>query len=87
VVAGGTSLSGVSVQGASLRPESVAVVGRIIWAGSVAEATSAQFSTTVAGGPFIGLLGTVWGVMETFAGITHANAATLTAMAPAWPPP
>ncbi|MDR3459127.1 MAG: MotA/TolQ/ExbB proton channel family protein, partial [Verrucomicrobiae bacterium] len=25
-------------------------------------------STAVAGGPFIGLLGTVWGVMETFAG-------------------
>ena len=39
-------------------------------------------STAVAGGPFIGLLGKVWGVMETFAGIAHANAATLTAMAP-----
>ena len=39
-------------------------------------------STAVAGGPFIGLLGTVWGVMETFAGIARANAATLTAMAP-----
>jgi biopolymer transport protein TolQ len=39
-------------------------------------------STAVAGGPFIGLLGTVWGVMETFSGIARANAATLTAMAP-----
>jgi biopolymer transport protein ExbB/TolQ len=39
-------------------------------------------STAVAGGPFLGLLGTVWGVMETFAGIAQANAATLTAMAP-----
>jgi biopolymer transport protein ExbB/TolQ len=39
-------------------------------------------STAVAGGPFIGLLGTVWGVMETFAGIARANAASLTAMAP-----
>jgi biopolymer transport protein TolQ len=39
-------------------------------------------STAVAGGPFIGLLGTVWGVMETFAGIASAGAATLTAMAP-----
>lgn len=39
-------------------------------------------STAVSGGPFIGLLGTVWGVMETFAGIAKANSASLTAMAP-----
>jgi biopolymer transport protein ExbB/TolQ len=39
-------------------------------------------STAVAGGPFIGLLGTVWGVMETFAGVAKANSASLTAMAP-----
>jgi len=39
-------------------------------------------STAVAGGPFIGLLGTVWGVMETFSGVAKANAASLTAMAP-----
>jgi biopolymer transport protein TolQ len=39
-------------------------------------------STAVAGGPFIGLLGTVWGVMETFSGIARAQSANLTAMAP-----
>jgi biopolymer transport protein TolQ len=39
-------------------------------------------STAVAGGPFIGLLGTVWGVMETFSGIAKANSASLTTMAP-----
>jgi biopolymer transport protein ExbB/TolQ len=39
-------------------------------------------STAVAGGPFIGLLGTVWGVMETFSGIAKAASASLTAMAP-----
>jgi biopolymer transport protein TolQ len=39
-------------------------------------------STAVAGGPFIGLLGTVWGVMSTFAGIAASHAATLSAMAP-----
>jgi biopolymer transport protein TolQ len=39
-------------------------------------------STAVAGGPFIGLLGTVWGVMETFAGIATAGSASLAAMAP-----
>jgi len=39
-------------------------------------------STAVAGGPFIGLLGTVWGVMSTFAGIAEHSSASLTAMAP-----
>ena len=39
-------------------------------------------STAVAGGPFIGLLGTVWGVMETFAGIAKVQGASLVAMAP-----
>ena len=39
-------------------------------------------STAVAGGPFIGLLGTVWGVMSTFAGIAESHSASLTAMAP-----
>ncbi len=39
-------------------------------------------STAVAGGPFIGLLGTVWGVMSTFAGIAAAQQASLNAMAP-----
>ena len=39
-------------------------------------------STAVAGGPFIGLLGTVWGVMETFSGIAEKNSASLTTMAP-----
>lgn len=39
-------------------------------------------STAVAGGPFIGLMGTVWGVMETFSGIAKVQAASLIAMAP-----
>ncbi len=39
-------------------------------------------STAVAGGPFIGLLGTVWGVMATFAGIADAGGASITTMAP-----
>jgi biopolymer transport protein ExbB/TolQ len=36
----------------------------------------------ISGGPFIGLTGTVFGVMETFAGVAQAGSATLSAMAP-----
>lgn len=39
-------------------------------------------STAVNGGPFLGLLGTVWGVMDAFAGIAAAGNANLAAMAP-----
>jgi biopolymer transport protein ExbB/TolQ len=39
-------------------------------------------STAVSGGPFIGLLGTVWGVMDAFSGIAAAGTANLAAMAP-----
>lgn len=37
---------------------------------------------SVAGAPFLGLLGTVWGVMNTFAGLAEAGEANLTAIAP-----
>src|SRR5437016_8350780 len=36
----------------------------------------------VSGAPFLGLLGTVWGVMSTFGRVAQAHAATLTEMAP-----
>ena len=36
----------------------------------------------VSGGPFLGLLGTVWGVMDTFAGIAQTGSASMAAMAP-----
>jgi biopolymer transport protein TolQ len=39
-------------------------------------------SIAVSGGPFLGLLGTVWGVMSTFGHIAQQGSATLTAMAP-----
>ncbi len=39
-------------------------------------------STAVSGAPFLGLLGTVWGVMDAFGGIAQAGTASLAAMAP-----
>lgn len=39
-------------------------------------------ATAVSGAPFLGLLGTVWGVMDTFSGIAVAQHASLAAMAP-----
>ena len=36
----------------------------------------------VSGGPFLGLLGTVWGVMSTFGHIAQQGSATMAAMAP-----
>jgi len=39
-------------------------------------------ATAVSGAPFLGLLGTVWGVMETFGGVAAAGNANLAAMAP-----
>jgi len=39
-------------------------------------------ATAVSGAPFLGLLGTVWGVMDAFAGIAVAGTPNLAAMAP-----
>jgi biopolymer transport protein ExbB/TolQ len=39
-------------------------------------------SIAASGAPFLGLLGTVWGVMSTFAGIAQQGSATMAVMAP-----
>jgi biopolymer transport protein ExbB/TolQ len=39
-------------------------------------------ATAVSGGPFLGLLGTVWGVMDTFADVAATGKADLVTMAP-----
>lgn len=47
------------------------------------EAQTALLATAVSGGPFLGLLGTVWGVMDTFSAIAASNsAASIKEMAP-----
>jgi biopolymer transport protein TolQ len=70
-----------------ISPASFEAVKVVMEEAAAAEAMALEkgmivLSTAVAGGPFIGLLGTVWGVMETFAGIASAGSASLTAMAP-----
>lgn len=39
-------------------------------------------ATAVSGGPFLGLLGTVWGVMDAFSGVAVAGKASMAALAP-----
>ena len=74
-------------QTTKISPASFEAIKVILEEAAAAQAMSLEkgmivLSTAVAGGPFIGLLGTVWGVMETFAGIAKAGQASLTAMAP-----
>jgi len=46
------------------------------------ESLMGLLATAVSTGPFLGLLGTVWGVMGTFSGMATAGSATLSAVAP-----
>ena len=46
------------------------------------ESQMVLLSTAVSGAPFLGLLGTVWGVMDTFGDVAASGKANLTAMAP-----
>lgn len=46
------------------------------------EANLILLATAVSGAPFLGLLGTVWGVMDAFTGVAIAGKANLAALAP-----
>ncbi|HEX4639098.1 MAG TPA: MotA/TolQ/ExbB proton channel family protein [Chthoniobacterales bacterium] len=46
------------------------------------ESQMVLLATAVSGSPFLGLLGTVWGVMDAFTGVAEAGAPNLAAMAP-----
>ena len=66
---------------------SVRAMQRMVQHASSAELTRLEkrmnfLATTASVAPFIGLFGTVWGVMTSFAGLANANTATLRAVAP-----
>jgi biopolymer transport protein TolQ len=66
---------------------SVATVQRTVQRAAAAQLTQLEkrmtfLATTASVTPFIGLFGTVWGVMTSFAGLANANTATLRAVAP-----
>lgn len=46
------------------------------------ESKMVMLATIVTGAPFLGLLGTVWGVMDSFGGVALAGSATLKSLAP-----
>ena len=66
---------------------SVATVQRVVQRAAAAAVTELEkrmtfLATTASVAPFIGLFGTVWGVMTSFAGLANANSASLRAVAP-----
>lgn len=67
---------------AQMRAVQAAMERAVGEAGLKLESQMIILSTAVSGAPFLGLLGTVWGVMDAFGGIAQAGTANLAAMAP-----
>lgn len=67
---------------AQMQSVTVAMERAIGEAGLQLESRMIILSTAVSGAPFLGLLGTVWGVMDAFGGIARAGTPNLAAMAP-----
>lgn len=67
---------------AQMRAVTAAMERAIGEAGLKLESQMIILSTSVSGAPFLGLLGTVWGVMDAFGGIARAGTPNLAAMAP-----
>ncbi len=78
---------GLVEAGGLLRPQSIAAIRAAIDAGLVRETIRMNrlmvlLTISIAGGPFLGLLGTVVGVMVTFAAIAQAGDVNVNAIAP-----
>jgi biopolymer transport protein TolQ len=67
---------------AQMRAVTAAMERAVGEAGLKLESQMIILSTAVSGAPFLGLLGTVWGVMDAFGGIARTGSANLAAMAP-----
>jgi len=67
---------------AQMRAVTVAMERAVGESGLKLESQMIILSTAVSGAPFLGLLGTVWGVMDAFGGIAQSGNANLAAMAP-----
>jgi biopolymer transport protein TolQ len=65
-----------------MRAVSVAMERAVGESGLRMESQMIILATAVSGSPFLGLLGTVWGVMDAFSGVAMAGSASLAAMAP-----
>ena len=73
--------------GESLKAASQATVQRVLLRASAAQLTELEarmtfLATTATVTPFIGLFGTVWGVIGSFAGLANQNVSTLSAVGP-----
>ena len=82
-----TPLVPVFNAGAEKTSTSVATVQRTVQRAAAAQLTRLEkrmnfLATTASVAPFVGLFGTVWGVMTSFASLANANSATLRAVAP-----
>lgn len=67
---------------AQMRSVTAAMERAVGEAGLRMESQMIILATAVSGSPFLGLLGTVWGVMDTFSGVAMAGTPNLAAMAP-----
>jgi len=73
---------GRGISGAAMNVFRAAVEKEAMYESRRLAAGMVIMNMSVAGGPFLGLLGTVWGVMNTFAGLAESGEANLAAIAP-----
>lgn len=75
-------LDGAKVSPSQMRAVEAAMERAVGESALALESQMILLATAVSGAPFLGLLGTVWGVMDTFSDVAASGSANLTAMAP-----